>query len=621
MLHRNFLALVLLLSSVCVAQAVPPSAAPTATAAPAAAPAAAPVATPTPPPLPPKGPRISRLDFACLHPNASSTAISGTSQLTAALSNETVWQPQDGHVKFTITYPNNGSPSPLSALEIRVCFGWPAMVSQSADPATAPTVYAATYVQVLSRDDHSVTYETSMPPGLWQDPGATGFADIWSDLWHRWTGAPRHIYDGWGVVPILNMHVVGMNGGDANAGPNAINVVLPVGLTWRWLAFFITALMTCIAWSCLLRWARHRKVRGGWVIRIISNRNNYASLSQFQIMLWTLVIAAGAVYVMTLTGSLISIPGQALALLGISGFSALSAAVKSQQDAAKPQAGASDDSQTKPTNPSAVRDLRVLGANAATTVVIWRKGKGGTPTVSYSVTLMDAKGVAVDDFKAPLPGNTFFAVKTPPAGSYYQLSVTALDASNNQSAVSGLRIEPNTTAAETDVVPTVQTVGASLPDADNVPVIAWEAGAAADFYLLQYRRAGSADWEMTEAPLTGRGSSTKFRQPVPDLKFQMPYEFQITGVKGGKLGQPSSVATITTGERMPRWSDLVVWDGQHELDITRVQMLVFTVLAAIFVVLKIGDDSAIPQIPDSVILLMGLSNGVYVGGKFVGATR
>jgi hypothetical protein len=50
-------------------------------------------------------------------------------------------------------------------------------------------------------------------------------------------------------------------------------------------------------------------------------------------------------------------------------------------------------------------------------------------------------------------------------------------------------------------------------------------------------------------------------------------------------------------------------------------MLVFTVLAAIFVVVKIGDDGAIPNIPDSIILLMGLSNGVYVGGKFIGATR
>jgi hypothetical protein len=35
------------------------------------------------------------------------------------------------------------------------------------------------------------------------------------------------------------------------------------------------------------------------------------------------------------------------------------------------------------------------------------------------------------------------------------------------------------------------------------------------------------------------------------------------------------------------------------------------------VALKIGDEGAIPTIPDGIILLMGLTNGVYVGGKFV----
>jgi hypothetical protein len=61
----------------------------------------------------------------------------------------------------------------------------------------------------------------------------------------------------------------------------------------------------------------------------------------------------------------------------------------------------------------------------------------------------------------------------------------------------------------------------------------------------------------------------------------------------------------------------VVWDGTSEIDITRVQMLVFTVLAAAFVVIKMVDENAIPVIPDGIVLLMGLTNSVYVGGKFV----
>ena len=56
---------------------------------------------------------------------------------------------------------------------------------------------------------------------------------------------------------------------------------------------------------------------------------------------------------------------------------------------------------------------------------------------------------------------------------------------------------------------------------------------------------------------------------------------------------------------MPQWSDLVVWDGIHEVDITRVQMLAFTVLAAVFMILKIVDDNQIPTVSDGIILLMG----------------
>jgi hypothetical protein len=37
-----------------------------------------------------------------------------------------------------------------------------------------------------------------------------------------------------------------------------------------------------------------------------------------------------------------------------------------------------------------------------------------------------------------------------------------------------------------------------------------------------------------------------------------------------------------------------------------------------FVGIKIIDESAIPVIPDSIVLLMGLSNVVYVPGKYIG---
>ena len=55
-------------------------------------------------------------------------------------------------------------------------------------------------------------------------------------------------------------------------------------------------------------------------------------------------------------------------------------------------------------------------------------------------------------------------------------------------------------------------------------------------------------------------------------------------------------------------------DGQ--IDVTRLQMAFFTLIAAAFVILKVGVSYTIPTIPDNFLLLMGISNGVYLAGKY-----
>lgn len=76
-------------------------------------------------------------------------------------------------------------------------------------------------------------------------------------------------------------------------------------------------------------------------------------------------------------------------------------------------------------------------------------------------------------------------------------------------------------------------------------------------------------------------------------------------------------ATADAPLRLPRWSDLVVndVDGHREIDVTRVQMLYFTVITAIFVVMKVLTSYVIPEIPEGFQILMGISNAVYVGSK------
>ncbi|MEA2873400.1 MAG: hypothetical protein QOH67_3376 [Hyphomicrobiales bacterium] len=69
--------------------------------------------------------------------------------------------------------------------------------------------------------------------------------------------------------------------------------------------------------------------------------------------------------------------------------------------------------------------------------------------------------------------------------------------------------------------------------------------------------------------------------------------------------------------RKPRWSDLIVNDvnGKREMDITRVQMLYFTLVTASFVVMRVLTTYVIPEIPQGFQILMGISNAVYFGSK------
>lgn len=76
-------------------------------------------------------------------------------------------------------------------------------------------------------------------------------------------------------------------------------------------------------------------------------------------------------------------------------------------------------------------------------------------------------------------------------------------------------------------------------------------------------------------------------------------------------------AKKATRQRHPRWSDLVMDEIEgRELDVTRVQMLYLTLVTAGFVLLTVVTSYEIPVIPEGFLILMGISNSVYVGSKF-----
>jgi hypothetical protein len=83
-------------------------------------------------------------------------------------------------------------------------------------------------------------------------------------------------------------------------------------------------------------------------------------------------------------------------------------------------------------------------------------------------------------------------------------------------------------------------------------------------------------------------------------------------------GPAAATRPQATPKIKPEWSDLVSDDGQ--IDVTRMQMLFFTVLMAIYVVGHVIDTYQIPPIPESFLTLMGISNGVYLANKFLPST-
>ena len=587
----------------------------------------APVANPTAPAKP--APTISppANTAAGVAPAAPDCAASKqsptTSNLLINVLPKTAWQPPDGRVQFTVTAPEGKVPSAIDTLKIQVCFGWPKQIQKSADKAEAQQYYHSTYLRTVARSDTSVTFETNLPDELWAGKADSWRPNLWSSLHYRINtvlNRPRHVFDGWGLIPIVNMRVTAQSQVSSGTSTELItqDAVLPVGVSSHLIALLMMILSVGIFWAILLGWAQRRGIPGRGILKVISNRKNYASLSQFQIVLWTIVIGGGAVYVMSLTGSLIDIPDQALALLGIAGFSALSATYHLEHRELAPPTPASTSatpaaktSDRDATAPGAVRDLEALSIGDTRAVLAWRQPAGAGSALTYEVTFVSMHPAKPDHPKIHESGGEPYAEITGlNKDTKYKFSVTSVVAPDSKS--DPVFVEFNTLHSERAAVPMLDT-HVRLPQDDYRVEVTWTSPDPWDSVLIQYRQARTSAW--TTDYVGGPASAAPFRPS--DLNCKTPYEFRVRGAATGHLGDWSNIATATTGSRIPRWSDLVFWAGTSEVDVPRVQMLAFTILAAGFVALKIGDESIIPEIPNSVVILMGLSNGVYVGGKLV----
>ena len=512
----------------------------------------------------------------CIWPIAQPALPDADAHAAMAILPSTRWQPIGGDVQFELT----GMAKPLDS--VSVYFTW-------SDPKHRLPIYClpSLHVRLLPRvpDDDGQTYRyAARIPAL-----STGsyFRIVGSDHWDVSAS----------TVPLADMYVDGITTDTVKD----VRFTAIVGITTRWVAM-VTAVVSVVAvWGLLAFWVRTRRIPGGAVLGIISTPNGVASLSQFQILIWTFVIGGGVVYVMMLSGNLIDIPASTLGLLGITGFALVGSKLKANADGSPQRISA----------PGAVTSLTVVGSPTANTVVLsWAAPAGADQPLGYTIQMQLGgtgmwESVAHDIAGPPyavigLTQNTayqFQVFATNPAGAGpATVPVTATTA-----AVAPPGNAAGILAQVTNLIATAQ---------DSRILLSWATPAPApDAYTVQYRPAGTLPWATYSTT-----ANTPF--VMLGLNSGTDYEFQVFGTLRGVAGTPSALATAKTWPRLPRWSDLVMsGDVGTEADLSRLQMLVFTSITAVFTGLTLINTGVIPDLPVGELALVGISNGVYLASK------
>lgn len=252
----------------------------------------------------------------CKVPEAANLSTASIVQATGESLQHKRWQPRGGVIQFTVK-SFEGLPANTS---FSVCFRW---------KITNPDNKAG-YVQVmpdrLDRNNDgtvwtiTVTIPQNFPPQPAGQKSATAFP----------------------LLPLVPLADVRIMISKDNNKTLAATVDTTIGITYPWAAIGFAIATVLIALAILALVSRYRLTHPGirsasLPLRIISTPSGYASLSQLQIVLWTLVVAASAVYVMSLSGDLIQVTEGTLVLLGIAGAAGVTAKVHNESQIAKAQ--------------------------------------------------------------------------------------------------------------------------------------------------------------------------------------------------------------------------------------------------------------------------------------------
>jgi hypothetical protein len=488
---------------------------------------------------------------------------------------DTVWQPLGGTISFSLRGNGLADKPPI------VCFAYHGGALQP-----SPRVW----LQSNDTAANLLVYNATVPSSLAGSPQ------------HNFFTAART-----GIVALSGRIRVIVPDGN---GTTLTDVMEPIGITSAIVSAILALIAMVLAFTFALGVAQSLNVPGKWLLKVISTRAGVASLSQLQVILWTFVIGTGAVYVIAISGGLIDISNGTLILLGISGVATVGSKLQNAQSSSSQSTSGAQSVQQKP---GQVVGLRTVGRADETEVSLaWSEPASGGRARAYRVQYRPEPATS-----PPTQGTWFTVGETVTATRYRVINLepdTRYDFQVTATNEYGDAEKPSEGATETTLAQVgdkaLQVAGLRLqqpPQLGQIDLV-WAPLAGAT-YQVQRRAHNTDDTWMDYVTAVGEPKISVTK----GIDSARRYDFRVRATGG-----PWSSVLVVQAQRQPLWADLVIKpDGANEIDVTRVQMLFFTVVTALFVAIKIMYSYTIPDIPQGFLVLMGISNGIYLTAKFV----
>jgi hypothetical protein len=130
--------------------------------------------------------------------------------------------------------------------------------------------------------------------------------------------------------------------------------------------------------------------------------------------------------------------------------------------------------------------------------------------------------------------------------------------------------------------------------------------------LARKTRTGASNWLLSAiADYSGYADITQFQI--------LPWTTVIgSNAIFAMLLSGTTVDISSTELRAQRWSDLISVRGDlRDLDLARIQILILSTPCALFITTKVILAYGRPDVPNGILPILGISNGIYVAGPWL----